>query len=302
MRELRAISEKLLGAFDDAGYGEVYTPAIEYEDVLSRGETGVEPAYRVFDEHGNVLALRQDMTVPIARVAATRYVNDEPPFRFSYMAHSYRAIQPHRGQMREFLQAGVELIGSPAPDGTAEAVTVISRALDAAGLRDYTIACGDSSLLGDLLRGFGVEDDQHAPVLHELATRDFVGLAKALLDLGLSKKDEELIAKTLKTRGGPEVLADLPKAAEDAVLGLRQVYEQIDPEVSKHVVFDLGLNRGLDYYTGAVFDVLHPSLGAPIGGGGRYDDLLARFGRDLPAVGFGLGVDLLHLAIAGEEK
>ena len=73
MRELRAITEAMRDVFEDAGYGEVYTPAIEYEEVLRRGETGVDPAYRVFDDHGHVLALRPDMTVPIARVVATRY-------------------------------------------------------------------------------------------------------------------------------------------------------------------------------------------------------------------------------------
>ncbi|HWI21323.1 MAG TPA: ATP phosphoribosyltransferase regulatory subunit [Baekduia sp.] len=302
MRELRAISERLLGVFTDAGYGEIYTPAIEYEDVLQLGATGVDPAYRVFDERGNVLALRQDMTVPIARVAATRYEGVEPPFRFCYMAHSYRAVQPHRGQMREFLQAGVELIGAPAPEGTAETLTMIARSLDAIGLADYSIALGSSALLGALLRGFGVDDERHAPVLQELAMRDFVSLGQALLDLGLSPKDERFIADILQTRGGPEVLSDLPGEAEQSVLGLRQVYERLSEDVAGRIVFDLGLNRGLGYYTGAIFEVLHPSLGAPIGGGGRYDDLLARFGRDLPAVGFALGVDMVHLAIAGQEQ
>lgn len=302
MRELRAISEQLLGAFGAAGYGEVYTPAIEYEDVLRRGETGVEPAYRVFDEHGNVLALRQDMTVPIARVAATRYAASDVPLRFCYAAHSYRAVQPHRGQMREFLQAGIELIGSPAPDGTAEALETLCAALDSAGLRDYSIALGDSSLIGALLRGFGVADELHAPVRHELATRDFVGLARKLRELGLSDGDEAFVLATLQARGGPEVLKDLPGEAEQAVLGLRGVYDLLDDRVARRIVFDLGLSRGLGYYTGAVFDVLHPALGTPVGGGGRYDDLLGRFGRALPAVGFGLGVDLVHLAIAGEGR
>jgi ATP phosphoribosyltransferase regulatory subunit len=302
MRELRVISEKLLAVFDKSGYGEVYTPAVEYEDVLRRGETGVEPAYRVFDEQGTVLALRQDMTVPIARVAATRYASATPPHRFCYMAHSYRAVEPHRGQMREFLQAGIELIGSPAPDGTAEALTVLCKALDATGLKNYKIALGDASLVSSLLRGFGVKDELHGPVLHEVATRDFVGLERILAELGLSAKDQQFVLTTLQARGGPEVLTDLPGEAEQAVLGLRQVHEQLAKKYADRLVFDLGLSRGLGYYTGAVFDVLDPALGLPIGGGGRYDDLLARFGPDLPAVGFGLGVDLVHLALAGEGK
>src|SRR3954470_22102016 len=120
MRELRAIGDALRAVFEQHGYGELATPALEYEEVLARGGAGGRlPAYRVVDDHGAVLALRSDMTVPIARVAATRYANAEPPLRFSYLANVHRTVRPHRGQMREFLQAGIELIGSPAPPGTA---------------------------------------------------------------------------------------------------------------------------------------------------------------------------------------
>jgi ATP phosphoribosyltransferase regulatory subunit len=98
------------------------------------------------------------------------------------------------------------------------------------------------------------------------------------------------------------VLSDVPAAAEEAVTGLRRVHELLDAEVAARIIFDLGLVRNIGYYTGAVFDVYDPALGAPIGGGGRYDELLGRFGRSLPAVGFALGVDRLHIALAGEER
>src|SRR5206468_4303370 len=156
MGELRAITDALLGVFQASGYGEVYTPAIEYEEVLLRAGGGLKPAYRVFDDHGEVLALRADMTVPIARVVATRYPTARPPLRFCYVAHAYREVHPHRGQMREFLQAGIELFGAPAPAGTAEVLTVLCRALDAAGLADYRVGLGDASLYPALLGALDV--------------------------------------------------------------------------------------------------------------------------------------------------
>src|SRR4051812_41596733 len=108
--------------FAARGYGEVATPALEYETVLTRGDSAAaDPAYRLFDEHGNVLVLRSDMTIPIARVVATRYPNEPVPLRFSYIAHAYRAVKQHRGHPREILQAGIELVGAPGPAGTAEA-------------------------------------------------------------------------------------------------------------------------------------------------------------------------------------
>src|SRR5205085_11761143 len=126
MRELREMTDRVRGVFERAGYGEVYTPALEYETTFERADTTItRPAYRMFDEHGNVLVLRSDMTVPIARVVATRYGTSEVPLRFSYIAHAYRAVKQHRGHPREILQAGIELVGAPGPAGTAEAVSVL---------------------------------------------------------------------------------------------------------------------------------------------------------------------------------
>ncbi|HEU4657428.1 MAG TPA: ATP phosphoribosyltransferase regulatory subunit [Capillimicrobium sp.] len=290
MRELRAVESALRGVFDAAGYGEVATPALEFESVLARGDT-MPPAYRVLDDHGNVLALRTDMTVPIARVAATRYATAEPPLRFCYVANAYRQVRPHRGEMREFLQAGVELIGSPAPEGTAEVLDVAARALEAAGLRDFRIGLGSASIVPSLLDQAGVEGEDRDRVLHELVTRDFVGLDREVRRLGL----DERIARIPLLRGGPEILDEVPG---DAGGRLRAAIELLDASVRDRIILDLGLARKLGYYTGAIFELYAPGIGHPLGGGGRYDELLGRFGRPLPAVGFAISVDRLHEALA----
>jgi ATP phosphoribosyltransferase regulatory subunit len=302
-REARAITDALRGVFERHGYGEVYTPALEYESVLGRADMAeAKPAYRVFDESGAILVLRSDMTVPIARVVATRYANAEPPLRFCYFAHCYRGVAPARGQPRELLQAGIELVGSPAPHGTAEALTVLCHALDATGLKDYRIGLGDASLYPALMASLQVPEEAREALLSALVMRDFVGLADRLEASGVSGEAAELLLGVPQLRGGPEVLEDTPAPAADAVTGLRRVHELLEPRVAERVIFDLGLIRNIGYYTGAVFDVYDPALGAPLGGGGRYDELLGRFGRRLPAVGFALGIDRLHLALAGEER
>jgi ATP phosphoribosyltransferase regulatory subunit len=302
-REVRAITDILRGVFERHGYGEVYTPALEYEAVLARADMAeARPAYRVFDETGAVLVLRSDMTVPIARVVAKRYATSEPPLRFCYFAHCYRGVRPQRGQPRELLQAGIELIGAPAPQGTAEALTVLCHALDATGLKDYRIGLGDASLFPALMASLDVADAARPGLLEALVLRDFVGLDRALAEVGLSDEAAALLLEVPQRRGGPEVLTDTPAQADEAVTGLRQVHELLEPAVAERVIFDLGLVRNIGYYTGAVFDVYDPALGAPLGGGGRYDELVGRFGRSLPAVGFALGVDRLHIALAGEER
>jgi ATP phosphoribosyltransferase regulatory subunit len=302
-REVRAITDTLRAVFERHGYGEVYTPALEYEAVLARADMAeAQPAYRVFDETGAVLVLRSDMTVPIARVVGTRYGSSEPPLRFCYFAHCYRGVRPQRGQPRELLQAGIELIGSPAPQGTAEALTVLCHALDAAGLKDYRIGLGDASLFPALMASLEVPEPARAELFGALARRDFVGLENSLAEAGLGDEAAELLLGFPQRRGGPEVLADAPAPAVEAVTGMRLVRELLEPGVAARVIFDLGLVRNIGYYTGAVFEVYDPALGGPIGGGGRYDDLLGHFGRKLPAVGFALGVDRLHVALAGEER
>lgn len=303
MRELRAITERLREVFARSGYGEVYTPALEYEATLERGQlAGARPAYRMFDEHGNVLVLRSDMTVPIARLVCNRYASAEPPLRFCYFAHAYRGVRPQRGQSREFLQAGVELIGAPAPGGTAEALSVLCRALDAAGLASYRIGLGDASVYPSLLEGFGVPAELGERILSELVTGDFVGLERELRSAGLAREATELLLSLPAMRGGPEVLDGLSGALGEAVAGMRAVHGLLAPEVAERIIFDLGLVRSLGYYTGAVFQVYDPAHGVPIGSGGRYDELLGRFGRSLPAVGFALNVERLHIALAGEER
>jgi ATP phosphoribosyltransferase regulatory subunit len=302
-REVRAITDTLRRVFERHDYGEVYTPALEYEAVLARADMAeAQPAYRVFDESGAVLALRSDMTVPIARVVATRYATSEPPLRFCYFAHCYRGVRPQRGQPRELLQAGIELIGSAAPGGTAEALTVLCHALDATGLKDYRIGLGDASLFPALMATLQVPEDARPGLLEALVRRDFVELGRRLAESGLAGEAAELLLSVPQRRGGPEVLSDAPAPAVEAVTGMRRVHELLDDEVAARVIFDLGLVRNIGYYTGAVFEVYDPALGAPLGGGGRYDELLGRFGRRLPAVGFALGVDRLHIALAGEER
>jgi ATP phosphoribosyltransferase regulatory subunit len=303
MRELRAIGGRMRERFTAAGYGEVHTPALEYEEVLRRGDASAAGArYRTFDERGDVLALRSDMTIPIARVVATRYGDAAPPLRFCYLARAWRAAERGVGEPREFLQAGIELIGLPGPEGEAEVVALTVEALDAAGLRRHRIGIGDGSLYRRLLHALEVPDERHLALMECLWRRDLVALEMRVRDLRLGDRERRLLVRLPELRGGREVLdrADGPVAR--AVEGLRDLYARLEERaVADRVIFDLGLVRELGYYTGAIFEVYDPAVGFALGGGGRYDDLIGRFGRDLPACGIALDVQRVHLAQAAEE-
>ncbi|MEA2442603.1 MAG: phosphoribosyltransferase regulatory subunit [Thermoleophilaceae bacterium] len=304
MRELRALNSRVLETWQRAGYGEVWTPTLEYEDVMRRGDERAGAAgFRTFDDHGNVLSLRADGTIPIARLVANRYEHAEGPIRLCYFAHAYRAVKVRSGQPREFLQGGMELIGVPAPAGDAEVIALTLQALDAAGLKRHRLGLGDGALYGNLLKELEVPDPERTELLEILSRRDLVGVETRVRGLGLSEAACDLLVRLPTLRGGPEVLdrADGPVAR--AVEGLRELYELLSESgVADRVIFDLGLVRDLGYYTGVVFEVYDPAVGFAVGGGGRYDELLGRFGKPRPACGVALDIHRVHVAQLEEER
>jgi ATP phosphoribosyltransferase regulatory subunit len=309
MRELRRLHLALIEVFEGHGYGEVATPAIEYDEVLAQGDgRSADTAYRFFDSSGDLLALRSDMTIPIARLVATRFAGAEMPLRLCYLANAYRAVRPQRGQMREFAQAGVELIGAPAPQGTAEVIEVLAAALDAAGLDRAVIGLGDADLYRQLLAEFGVEGEARESVLSRLAAHDLVGLEAELSELpGISDQQVATCIALSQLRGGGEVLDEARSLGGDAVeratARMGETLEELERRgASQRVQIDLGLLRDLGYYSGAILEVYDPALGHVLGGGGRYDGLMKRFGLDLPAAGFALYVERVHVAQMEEES
>jgi ATP phosphoribosyltransferase regulatory subunit len=308
MRELRQLQGALIGIFEGRGYGEVATPALEYDEVLTHGGgRGDHAAYRFFDESGELLALRSEMTVPIARLAATRYAQAEPPHRFCYLAGAYRAVSPQRGEMREFLQAGVELIGAPAAGGTVEVIDVLEAALDAAGLGSAVIGLGDADLYRDLLSELGLAEEERNSVLARLAAHDLVGLEEELETAGVAPERVQSCLALSQLRGGPEVLEQAREheaaAVARAIERRRDVSEALGSRPGGHrVQFDFGLMRDLDYYNGAILEVYDPAVGRVLGGGGRYDGLMKRFGLDLSAAGFALDLERVQVARVEERR
>jgi len=309
MRELRRLHRAMIDVFESRGFGEVATPAIEYDEVLARGAgRTADSAYRFFDERGDLLALRSDMTVPIARLVASRYANAEPPLRLCYLANAFRAVRPQRGQMREFAQAGVELIGAPAPAGTVEVVEVLEATLDAVGLDRAVIGLGDADLYRQLLSEFGIEGEARDAVLGRLAAHDLVGLEVELSELdGIGDEQAATCVALSQLRGGREVLDEARamggSVVERATARIGETFEALEERgVADRVQIDLGLLRDLGYYSGAILEVYDPALGHVLGGGGRYDELLKRFGVDLPAAGFALYLERVHVAQMEESS
>ncbi len=303
MRELRAIQSALLGTFEGAGFREVRTPTLEYADALELADRrSADSAYRFFDERGEMLALRTDMTIPIARLVADRYRDLDPPHRLSYFANAYRAVTPQRGELREFGQAGIELIGVPGPEGTAEVVELLDRSLSAVGLDQAVIGLGEDGLWTALLQDAGAGPETIERSSELLVSHDLVGVERSLRES--DELDENSITQAtrlIQLRGGVEILDE---ARNFGGAGFAEVLDRLTGNfevisarsLNRNVLLDLGMLREIGYYSGSTIEVYDDAVGDVIGGGGRYDDLMNRFGMDLPAAGFTLYIERIHKA------
>jgi ATP phosphoribosyltransferase regulatory subunit len=304
MGELRRIEAALREVFSARGYGEVSTPAVEYDEVLARGLGRNAVAPRFLDRDGELLSLRSDMTVPIARLVADRFGEEQPPFRLHYFGN---ALRPGAGGFREINQAGIELVGAAGPAGTIEVLEVLVAALDAVGLTRAVVGLGSARLFAGLLTELGVEAAAQERVLAALAANDLVAIEAEVAPLeDLTAAERELLVTMAGLRGGAEALARARElggeAVERATAPLAHTFEGLPEAVAGRVQLDFGLLRDLGYYSGAILEVYDPALGQAIGGGGRYDELIGRFGRPLPAAGFGLDLQRLHIAQSAEER
>lgn len=303
--ELRFIEDAVRTVFAEFGYGEVWTPTLEFEEVLAlSGEKAFQTGFRMLDEHGQVLILRPDLTAPIARLAGSRLRAGVPPHRVFSISTIFRRLSSHRDRETEFRQAGIELLGSSLPHADAEVVAVACRSLERAGLRGYRVGVGQISFFAGLLRALDLDQELQQRLTQDVVAKDLVNYRLVVEGADfLASADRRALLEVPDLRGGPDVLdragafvrsADM----ESALDHLRSMHDALVAYgYGDRLLFDLGIFRNLEYYTGSVFELYAPGMGFTLGGGGRYDNLLARFGAPMPAVGFGLGLDRLHAAL-----
>ena len=301
-QELRGVEAALRERFERYGYREVMTPVLEFADVVDRAQEGrLRDAFRLFDQGGRVLVLRPDLTIPVARLVATRMADHPGPVRVWYLARAFRPPSPGRPRASEMRQAGIELVGEGGPGADAEALALLAESLRAAGLPELRVGVGDVSLTRAVLDGLGVAEDARAELSDALAARNFVEWRRLA---GIAVPDgpgSALLRDLPALRGGREVLARIASQVPSAAGACERLGRTLDllaeHGAADEVILDLGVLRDWSYYSGVVFEAYAPGVGAPIAMGGRYDDLGARFGRDRPAVGFGITLDLLHQAL-----
>ncbi len=305
----RAVETALAATFARWGYAEVITPTVEFFECLALGDGPelVEKMYRLFDREGHTLALRPEVTTPIGRIVATRLRDEPKPLRLYYIANVFRYEEPQAGRHREFWQAGVELVGATGPAADAEVIALAATALAAAGLEDFRLDIGQVGYFAGLMAGVDLSHDDRWALRRALLRRDYVALEEVLDRTGLPGEKQRLLRELPRLRGREDAIARAVELADNPVSraaaeNLGTIYAALAAYgVSERVYIDLGMIKDLDYYTGMVLEGYAPELGFPVCTGGRYDNLIGRFGYDCPATGFVIGVERLMLSLEGQR-
>jgi ATP phosphoribosyltransferase regulatory subunit len=294
VRRRRALQRAAVAVLERGGYEELLPPTFEYEDVFLRaGGAGVaERLLRFPDRDGRMLALRYDFTSSIARIASTTFAAAGLPLRLSYSGTVYRQEPERGGRPRETLQVGAELLGDGSLRADVEIVRLTLELVRSAGLVDFQVNLGHVGVLAPGLAA--LEEPLRGQVRRWIDRKDRAGLTRALAGRG---GDAETLVRLPFVIGRRDALESaLGAAPPAAAAGLRHLLaldDALDPNERGHVVYDLGEVRGLDYYTGVHFEVYVSGAGRAAGAGGRYDDLVGRFGRPMPAVGVSLDLDAI---------
>lgn len=309
--QVRHLETKLLGAIGRWGYDEIILPTFEYLDVLAPGLEAelLETCYQFVDRTtGRTLLLRPDATAQVARTIAMGLTGDRFPQRLCYRTSVFRYEPEHAGRGREIFQVGAELVGVDDVAGDFEIVSALVECLRATGLDSFTIALGHVGFVKGLLMKSGLSLQGQKRAEQAAARKDLPRLEEILAGERIAKSVARVIREAPELAGREEVLnrGRALAAGNPSLLApidrLAQLYHMLCAGGCRDsLLLDLGEFRGFDYYDGVVFDVYAEGLGAELGGGGRYDHLIGRFGKQLPSTGFAIDVDRLFRAVRFPE-
>lgn len=303
--------------FERFGFEPLDTPAFERLEVLGGkyGEEGDKLIFKILrrgehEQTGDVdLALRYDLTVPLARVVAQYSDRLGQPYKRFHIAPVWRADRPGRGRYREFTQCDVDIVGSLSPVADAEVILAVTGALTALGLSDFTVLLNSRGTLRGLVEAYGVPPELEETTLTALDKFDKIGVegvVEEMRERGVPPPTAEAIGDDLASDGLEERVRRLLATSDEGRAGLAEV-DEVAALVGPHL--EAGglrvapfLARGLSYYTGPIFEVVATGLGSSIASGGRYDNLVGMFSnRDIPACGGSLGLERVLLLLEGAE-
>lgn len=310
MRYVETVSRTISKLY---GYEEIITPILESYELLAAktSEEIRERMYTFKDLGGRKVAMRPEFTASVARLVVNRLKNEPKPMRLFSVGSLYRYDEPQYGRFREFWQANYELFGSERPEADAEILILTNNILKKLGLKDYRFKFGHTGILRGILTKEGLDEVQQNSVRQLLDKKLWGDALTVAREAGVSHKGLDVVENLLETKGEDEFqvlsqIRDCVKGYDDAlkaVDNLWRILEQIrDSGEQLEVMIEAGFARGLEYYTGMIFESYVPGLDIALGGGGRYDKLIELFGGEpIPAVGVAQGIDRIVMALTKQE-
>lgn len=291
------------------GYHDIQTPSFEYFDVFSQ-EVGTIPSrelFKFFDREGDTLVLRPDFTPSIARSAAKYYMDETRPIRMCYMGNTFVNNSSYQGRLKESTQLGAELLGDASPEADAEMIAMVIELLLDAGLKEFQVSIGQIDFFKGFLLAAGLDEEQEFTLRELISNKNNFGIEEFLDDIRMPKTCREAFIRMPQLFGNAEVLKEARRLADNsrsigAIERLEAVYHALKLyDLTDYISFDLGLVSKYKYYTGVIFQAYTYGTGEPIVKGGRYDNLLARFGKDFAATGFAVVIDQLMSALSRQK-
>lgn len=291
------------------GYQAIQTPTFEFFDVFSReiGTTPSKELYKFFDKEGNTLVLRPDFTPSIARCAAKYFMDETIPLRFCYSGNNFINTSDLQGKLKETTQMGAELLGDASPEADAEMLAMLVEALRNAGLQEFQVSVGQIEYFKGLCANAALDEETELALREFISNRNEFGAQELLLEKNIPADSVKALLSVNSLFGTYDILDKALACADNqrsrnAIMHLKQVYELLKVYgVDQYISFDLAMVSKYNYYTGIIFSAYTYQAGSAIAKGGRYDNLLEKFGKPAPATGFVVMIDDLVSALTRQK-
>lgn len=303
------VQEKIVDVLHLYGYRHIETPSFEFFDIFSkdRGSVGSQEMFKFFDRDNATLVLRPDMTPAIARCVSKYFADETMPLRLCYLERTFTNKISYQGRLKEATQTGAEMIGDDSSDGDGEMIAMVIDCLKAAGLESFQVELGQVEFYRGLVEEAGIDGETQEKLRELIDNKNFFAVEELLDSCSMSHRSKEAFLRLPELFGSIDrirkarELTDHPRALF-AIERLEKVHEIIENYgLSGYVSYDLGMLSNYQYYTGIIFKAYTYGIGDHVVTGGRYDKLLQQFGKDAPAVGFGIAVDRLLMALSSQK-
>lgn len=299
------VRDKIHRVIKSYGYQDIDTPTFEFFDVFAEeiNASDAKELFKFFDKDGNTLVLRPDFTPSIARCASKVMLENKEPVRVCYQGKTYLNTSNLQGKLKENRNIGIEFMNENSVYADAEVISLLIESLKATGLSDFQISIGDADYYKGLCEEAGIDDDTERDIREQITGKNYFAAENIMVSRGVPEKYKDLILKVSEFIGSDDALDKAQSQVTNerslsSIKRLKELYKVLTMYgVEKYISFDLSMLSKFNYYTGVIFSAYTYGVGDAIAKGGRYDNLLGKYGKDAPAIGFSIVLDDLMSAL-----